>query len=154
MAASYQDLVAGVEGARILDQAGLHMTVIKPWDEKDPDAVIRDFAAVASGPVSVTFDIAESRQDPRGGGMLWLKGSNSPELELLWLQAWRALWSQNPPQAPLPHVTLARFPATTIVPAVPELQSLTVLFDRLCLYESVGDLEYRIIGEKRLDGSL
>lgn len=149
----YQELLKGVPDIRLLDEEGLHATVIPPWDERDPDAVIRDFAAIDSGPLTLRFDQATVRNESRPdkpGGLLWLGADATPETERLWLQAWRALWSQDPPRPPLPHVTVARFPDPSRLPELPPLDPLEVTLDRLCLYESQGDLRYRIVGERLL----
>ncbi len=149
----YQELLKDVPGVRLLDAEGLHATVIPPWDERDPDAVLRDFAAIDSGPLTLRFDQASVRTDPGKpglGGLLWLGATATPETRSLWLQAWRALMSQDPPRPPLPHATVARFPHDAALPELTPLEPLTVALDRLCLYESQGDLRYRVVGERRL----
>lgn len=139
-----------VPGARILDTEGLHVTVIYPWDERDPQAVLRDFSAIDSGPVTLTFDRADFRVDGPRGGVAWIQAESTPATERLWLQAWRAIKSHDPPFPPLPHVTVARFPVEAAAPELPAVEPVTVTLDRLCLYESEGNLSYRTIGERRL----
>lgn len=145
----YRDLVAGVPGVRVLEDESLHLTLIPPWEEKDPDAVVRDFAAVSSPPVTLSFDAAEERRSDRGG-LIWIRGKGSPELERLSLQAWRAIKSHDPPRPVLPHVTVARFPEGAALPAIPPLEPVTATLGRLCLYGIAEPLTYRILGSRTL----
>lgn len=147
----YLDIVSDVEGTRVLDRSMLHMTVITPWEEKDPDAVLRDFSAIASTSITLTFNEVEQRQDGPHGSRLRFVGPSTPKLERLSLQTWRAVKSHDPPARPLPHVTFARFSEGAHLPALPPLGRVTGTFDRLCLYESLGDANYRIIGERKLE---
>lgn len=147
----YMDIVSEVEGTRALESAMLHMTVITPWEEKDPQAVLNDFSAIASTSITLTFDNVNQRHDGPHGSRLRLVGPSTPKLERLSLQAWRAIKSHDPPARPLPHVTFARFAEGAHLPALPQLGRVTATFERLCLMESLGDAHYRIIGERKLE---
>jgi len=150
-ARGYQDLVSGIAGARLIDPAGLHLTVIPPWEEKDPAAVLRDFSAIDAGPAALTFDVAEASTTPHGEHLFWMRATEeSAALRHLWLQAWRALWSQDPPRPPFPHVTLARFDDGLPDLSLPTLDPIVATLDRIALYESLSGLRYRILGERRL----
>lgn len=150
VAREYQQLVADVEGVRILKPDALHMTVIRPWEEGKPQAVLNDFRAITAHPVKLTMNRIRYRES-RGGISLVLECSEDSEtLRKLWLQTWRALWSQDAPEVVTQHITLARFPIDADLPILAPVEPVTAVFDKLCLYESLGNLEYQSQGEKLL----
>lgn len=147
--ARLQDMVSGVPGVRLLDAPGLHATVIPPWEEKDPDAVIRDFAAVDEPSLRLRMDRPVTKES-RGGLSLALHAQATEAWTRLRLKAYRAILSHDPARDIEPHVTIARFPADAVLPRMPDFTAIDTAFDRLCLYESRGDLTYRVIGERKL----
>ena len=147
--AAAQRALAGIPGVAFLTPDELHLTIIPPWEERQPEAVLRDFPAIASGPVDVRFTAHGYGTDAATPRLAWTLGDRSAGLDRLWLQAWRALWSQDPSRPPFPHVTFARFPEGSALPPLPELDPVVGTIRALRLYESAGG-RFRIIGERAL----
>ena len=139
-----------IPGAHVLDEETLHITVIPPWEEPNPDAAVRDLAAIDCTEFGIAFTQAGYGHDASDPDLAWMLGDSSPELERLHMQAWRAIKSHDPPSAPFPHVTLARFEKGV---ALPELVQPDVVgqVTRIALYESMPGRKYRIVGERFLD---
>lgn len=149
-AALCQRQLDGVPGIEHLDPGNLHLTIIPPWDERDPAAVVRDLSAISMAPFK--FTVTEAGFGPSQGAprLAWLVGERSEELDRLWLQAWRALWSQDPPRPAFSHVTVSRFPERSVLPEITLPGPVTGTIDRVVLYESLGGGRYRVIGERLL----
>lgn len=139
----------GVPGVQFLASGDLHLTIIPPWEERNPDAVVRDLAAIDAP--SATLAVTEAGYGPDTGAprLAWLWGPTTPAIDRIWLQAWRALWSQDPPRRPFPHVTFARFPEGVALPELPSLAGSGHIA-RIHVYESLGGARYRILGTREL----
>ena len=148
-AVACQEALKGVDDVLILDPATLHLTVIPPWDEPNPDAVVRDLSAVSCAPFELRVTKAGYGSDEADPDLAWLLGEASDGLRRLHLQAWRAIMSHDPPREPFPHVTIARFAKGAALPALTAVEAAGVV-DRIALYESLPGRTYRILGERRL----
>lgn len=150
LATHHQEPLTGVPGVQLTQPGDFHLTIIPPWEEKDPDAVARDMAAidVRTFPMSMTG----VGYGPHGKpvSLAWLTAHLSPELDRLWLQTWRALWSQDAPRGTFPHVTLAHFPEGSAVPELTFGKQVTGMVSRVCMYEVLGDKRYKVLASKDL----
>lgn len=142
-------MLVGIDEVQILDPSTLHLTVIPPWEEPNPEAVVRDLSAISSGPFVQKIVEAGYGHDASDPDLAWLLGPSTPDLERLHLQAWRAIKSHDPPRRPFPHVTLARFPKGVALPPLPRVDASGIV-DAVALYESLSGRRYREIGRRQL----
>ena len=145
-----QGLLSAVPGIEPLSLENLHLTVIPPWDERKPEAVIHDLRAISSAPFEMSFVSAGYGPHDGAPTLSWMLGERNAELDLLWLQSWRALWSQDPPKPAFPHVTLAKFPERSVLPALSLEAPVRCMVDRVALYEFVTGGRYHLLGERVL----
>lgn len=141
----------GVVGVEHVADSGLHMTIIPPWEDRNPDAVIRDLAAVSCGPLELAFVQLGYGSDAHEPELAWLLGERTDAVDRLWLQTWRAIQSHDPARAVFPHITMSYVPQGAVLP---ELDSsalpVTGQIDRLAVYASLGAHRYEKLGERLL----
>lgn len=148
VAVRLQEEMKAVSDVRLLDPGTMHLTVIPPWAEPNPDAVIRDLSAISTQPfrIRVTHAMFMPAEAPDRAHLV---AEVSSDINRLWLQTWRAIMSHDTPRGVVPHVTFVRFPQGVALPQLPEI-SASGLVDRIAVYESLPGRTYRIIGERLL----
>ncbi len=144
--------IEGVNGCVVQRDEDLQLTIIPPWEEKDPDAVVRDFAAIASSPFGLTITGVGYGSDENTPELAWIVGERDESVDRLWLQTWRALWSQDPPRPAFPYITVAYFTPGAVLPPLVLDEHVTATVKAVALYEVLGNHQYRIIASKMLQG--
>lgn len=151
LAVEAQRQLAGVPGVELVDPENLHLTIIPPWDERNVSAVLRDFSAIAPGPVALRVTGIGYGPHGRTPGLAWLTCDVTPEVERLWLQTWRALWSQDPTRETFPHLTIAYVPEGVTLPQLALPREASAPAARVSLFEALGAAPwYRVIGGRDL----
>jgi 2'-5' RNA ligase len=150
LAIECQAQLADVPGVQLQRPEDLHLTVIPPWEERNVPAVLRDFAAIGVPPLPLRATGIGYGPHGKPPALAWVTCDLTPDVEKLWLQTWRALWSQNPPPGTFPHVTFAYVPEGADLPELLLPREAGGTATKVSLLESLGGHRYEVLGGKML----